>query len=80
MTCYDDSGITKSGAPVGLGSLAVDPSVIAIGSHVYVPGYGMAVADDTGSAIVGDRLDVWLPTTRACAAWGHHWVDVEAAA
>ena len=41
--------------------IAVDPSVIPLGTKVYVEGYGYAVAADTGGAIKGHKIDVFFP-------------------
>ena len=54
---------TTTGLPVGWGVAAVDPSVIPLGTHMTVPGYGEAVAADTGGAILGATIDLWFPTT-----------------
>ena len=54
-TGYDLPGTTSTGLPVGWGIAAVDPSVIPLGTHLVIPGYGVAVAADTGSSIVGTR-------------------------
>ena len=70
VTCYDLSGLTKSGAMAGPRSAAVDPGVIPLGTQIYVHGVGVRTADDTGGAIVGDRVDIWEPTFGQCAAWG----------
>jgi uncharacterized protein YabE (DUF348 family) len=51
-------GRTRSGTRVGYGIAAVDPRVIKLGTDVYVPGYGVASADDTGGAIKGRWIDV----------------------
>ena len=51
-------GRTRLGTPVGYGIAAVDPKVIELGSDVYVPGYGVASADDTGGAIKGRWIDM----------------------
>ena len=45
------------------GMVAVDPSVIPLGTRLYVEGYGPALAADTGSAIVGDRIDLYFNLT-----------------
>lgn len=50
--------------------VAVDPSVIPLGSLLEVPGYGIAIADDTGGAIIGNHIDVHFPTVAQATAWG----------
>jgi uncharacterized protein YabE (DUF348 family) len=54
----------------GISTIAVDPSVIPLGSLVYIEGYGKAVAADTGSAIKGNLVDVYLNSTYECKSWG----------
>lgn len=56
--------------------IAVDPSVIPLGSRVWVEGYGEAIAGDTGSAIVGHKIDVLMPTKAAALSWGRKTVKV----
>jgi 3D (Asp-Asp-Asp) domain-containing protein len=75
-TAYSMPGHTATGLPVGWGVVAVDPSVIPLGSHMYVPGYGDAVAADTGGAIIGDRIDLWFPTVAQAYAWGERLVTI----
>jgi 3D (Asp-Asp-Asp) domain-containing protein len=70
ITCYDLGGTTATGAPVGSNEIAVDPAVIPLGSTVYIAGVGTRVAEDTGGAIRGNRIDLWEPTASACADWG----------
>lgn len=69
-------GRTASGLPVGVGVIAVDPSVIPLGTRVFVPGYGPAVAADVGSAIKGDLIDLWMPSTAQANAWGRRTVTI----
>ena len=57
-------------------AVAVDPSVIPLGSHLYVEGYGEAYAVDTGSAIQGNIIDVHFPTAAQCDVWGRRQVQV----
>lgn len=73
---YSLPGRTASGLPVGPGIVAVDPSVIPLGTRMYVPGYGDAVAADTGSAIRGNVIDLWFPTTAEAYAWGRRTVMI----
>lgn len=75
-TAYSMPGHTASGLPVGWGVVAVDPSVIPLGTRMYVPGYGDAVAADTGGAIIGDRIDLWFPTLAQAYAWGERLVTI----
>jgi 3D (Asp-Asp-Asp) domain-containing protein len=75
-TGYALGGSTSTGLPVGWGVAAVDPSVIPLGSHMTVPGYGEAVAADTGGAIVGNTIDLWFPTVAQANAWGRRVVTI----
>ncbi len=56
--------------------IAVDPSVIPLGKMVEVPGYGIAIAGDTGGAIKGNIIDVHLPTTAQAQAWGRKTIQI----
>jgi 3D (Asp-Asp-Asp) domain-containing protein len=72
-TAYSNFGITRSGVWVHRGILAVDPSVIPIGSIVEVQagGYsGIYTAMDTGDLIKGRLVDVYVPTTPEALRFG----------
>lgn len=75
-TAYCDEGVTYSGLPSGRGGVAVDPRVIPLGSVLYVPGYGYAVAIDTGGAVKGNVVDVFLADEAACWAWGRKQLTI----
>jgi 3D (Asp-Asp-Asp) domain-containing protein/septal ring factor EnvC (AmiA/AmiB activator) len=75
-TAYTMRGRTATGAPAGYGVVAVDPSLIPLGTRMTVPGYGEGVAADTGAAIQGAVIDVWFPTAPAAAAWGRRTVTI----
>ena len=75
-TAYTLQGTTATGAPVGYGVVAVDPSVIPLGTRMTIPGYGEAVAADTGGAIQGSVIDLWFPTVAQAAAWGRRTVTI----
>lgn len=57
-------------------AVAVDPSVIPLGTVVEVQGYGVALALDTGGAIKGNIIDVHFPTVAQCTQWGRRQVQV----
>jgi 3D (Asp-Asp-Asp) domain-containing protein len=73
-TGYDLTGHTATGLPVGWGIAAVDPSVIPLGTRIVVPGYGVAVAADTG--VYGASIDLWFPTTAQAYAWGRRTITI----
>jgi 3D (Asp-Asp-Asp) domain-containing protein/peptidoglycan hydrolase CwlO-like protein len=75
-TAYAIHGTTASGLPTAPGVCATDPSVIPMGTRFTVPGYGTCVAADTGSAIVGNIIDVWFPSLDQARAWGRQTVTV----
>ena len=72
----DGYGITATGTKAGHGTVAVDPSVIPLGSNVFIPNYGYAVAADTGGAINGDRIDLCMETFEECYSFGRQSVEV----
>ncbi len=75
-TGYCLKGTTATGIPVGWGVVAVDPSVIPLGTRMFVPGYGEGVAADTGSAVRGAMIDLWFPTCAQALGWGRKTVTI----
>ena len=75
-TGYSLRGRTATGAPVGWGVVAVDPSVIPLGTRMTIPGYGEGIAADTGGAIQGNTIDLWFPTLAQANAWGRRTVTI----
>ena len=75
-TAYTLQGQTATGAPVGYGVVAVDPSVIPLGTRMTIPGYGEGIAADTGGAIQGAVIDLWFPTSAQASAWGRQTVTI----
>ena len=63
-------GTTATGAAVRTGIIAVDPRVIPLGKNVYVEGYGVARALDTGGAIRGNRIDLYMNSKEEALSWG----------
>jgi 3D (Asp-Asp-Asp) domain-containing protein len=75
-TGYSLPGHTATGLPVGPGVVAVDRSVIPLGTRLTIPGYGEGVAADTGSAVQGYTIDLWFPTLADALAWGRRTVRI----
>jgi 3D (Asp-Asp-Asp) domain-containing protein len=75
-TGYSLPGHTATGLPVGWGVVAVDPSVIPLGTKLTIPGYGEAVAADVGSSVRGRDIDLWFPTLAQARAWGRRTVTI----
>jgi peptidoglycan DL-endopeptidase CwlO len=75
-TGYCLTGSTATGTPVGWGTIAVDPGVIPLGTSMTVPGYGTGVAADTGSAIQGNKIDLWFPSCDQALLWGRRTVTI----
>ena len=70
------SGYTATGVRATRGVVAVDDRVIPMGTRLYIPGYGFAMAADRGSAIKGMRIDLCFPTYREAMRFGRRKVDV----
>lgn len=62
--------------PDGYSTIAVDPKVIPYGTKLFVENYGFAIAADCGSAIKGDRIDVYFNTRKEAYTWGIKYVKV----
>ncbi|MFD1018387.1 LysM peptidoglycan-binding and 3D domain-containing protein [Thalassobacillus hwangdonensis] len=79
--CTGCSGTTYTGIDLKANPdkkvIAVDPDVIPLGSEVYVEGYGYAVAGDIGSAIQGNKIDVFIPNKSDALNWGVKTVNVK---
>ncbi|MGX1723644.1 3D domain-containing protein, partial [Bacillus haynesii] len=75
------TGVTATGIDLKANKnakvIAVDPNVIPLGSKVYVEGYGEATAADTGGAIKGNKIDVFVPSKSAAKNWGVKTVKVK---
>ncbi|MFX3617514.1 MAG: 3D domain-containing protein [Sporolactobacillus sp.] len=80
-TAYCEKGRTATGYSLrkhpNAKVIAVDPRVIPLGSKVYIPGYGTAVARDTGGAIKGKIIDVHFKTHRKAIIWGRKHLKVK---
>ncbi|GGP09753.1 3D domain-containing protein [Oceanobacillus neutriphilus] len=78
--CNGCSGVTATGVDLNADPnakvIAVDPSVIPLGSKVYVEGYGYATAADTGGAIQGNKIDLHVPSQEEALSFGRQQVNV----
>ena len=70
------TGRTSIGLVPYEGIVAVDPRVIPYYTKLYIPGYGIAMAGDTGGAIRGNRLDVFMHDWHRAIQWGRRTLDV----
>ncbi len=76
-------GMTASGVvPTAGVTIAVDPSVIPLGSSVYIDGVGWRVAEDVGGAIEGNKIDIFFASHEEAVEWGRQvkqvWLASEA--
>ncbi len=74
--CGGCDGMTAIGRRAGHGIVAVDPRIIPLGTRLYIPGYGPAIAGDTGGAIVGHRIDLGFDSVRDAMLFGRRGVTV----
>lgn len=70
------NGITATGMLAQHGVVAVDPNVIPLGTRLYIPGYGEAIAADTGGAIIGDAIDLCMESYDEAIQFGRRYVEV----
>lgn len=80
-SCAGCSGITATGINLKANPnqkvISVDPNVIPLGSRVWVEGYGEAIAGDTGGAIKGNKIDIFIPSKQDALNWGRKTVKVK---
>ena len=69
-------GTTKTGARVGYGVCAVDPSVIPLYTRMYIPGYGYCTALDTGGGVRGAFVDLGYPDGTTQSGWGSPIIEI----
>ncbi len=79
--CKGCSGVTSTGFNLKKNPnakiIAVDPKVIPLGTKVWVEGYGEAIAADKGGSIKGNKIDVFMPSTKKAYSWGRRTVTVK---
>ena len=73
--CAGCSGTTATGLPTGHGVVAVDPKIIPLGTKIYIPGYGEAIAGDTGGNIKGAKIDLGFDNVKN-GWWSARFVEI----
>lgn len=74
------TGVWPSRNSSGISTVAVDPNVIPLGTKLYIEGYGYAVAADTGGAISGNKIDLYMNSNSECINFGRQNVTVHVVA
>lgn len=74
--CGSGTGLTSIGLVPYEGIVAVDPRVIPYYTKMYIPGYGIAMAGDTGGYIIGNRVDLYMESYNAAIQWGRRDVEI----
>ena len=60
-----------------MGTIAVDPKVIPYGTKVYIPQFDRVfVANNTGGAIKGNKIDIFMNTKSECYNWGRRTIEI----
>lgn len=80
-TAYSGGTLTAMGLkpvrdPDSLSTIAVDPTVIPLGTKVFIPGYGYAICSDTGGKIKGNIIDLYMNSIAECLTWGRRPVTL----
>ena len=73
---HTGGGWTAMRTPARVGEIAVDPSVIPLGSEVYIEGVGARRAEDTGGDIIGNTIDIYMGSEAECKSWGVRYVTI----
>lgn len=73
---HTGGGWTAMSTPARVGEIAVDPSVIPLGSEVYIEGVGARRAEDTGGDIIGNTIDIYMGSEAECKSWGVRYVTI----
>ena len=73
---HTGGGWTAMSTPARVGEIAVDPSVIPLGSEVYIEGVGARRAEDTGGDIIGNTIDIYMGSEAECESWGVRYVTI----
>ncbi len=76
-TAYTGYSTTSTGQKPVWGTIAVDPKVIPYGTKVYIPQFDRVfVANNTGGAIKGNKIDIFMNTKSECYNWGRRSIEI----
>lgn len=77
-TAYTGYSTTSTGQKPVWGTIAVDPKVIPYGTKVYIPKFGRTfIANNTGGAIKGNKIDIFMNTRSECYNWGRRTIEIQ---
>lgn len=76
-TAYTGYSTTSTGQKPVWGTIAVDPKVIPYGTKVYIPKFNKVfIANNTGGAIKGNKIDIFMNTKKECYSWGRKNIEI----
>ena len=73
---FETSTWTATGTILRRGVIATDPDFIPMGTRVYIPDYGEAVAEDRGTSIIGNKIDIAFDTYEEACAFGRQDIEI----
>ena len=77
-TAYTGYSTTSTGQKPVWGTIAVDPRIIPYGTKVYIPQFGRTfIANNTGGAIKGNKIDIFMNTRKECSNWGRRTIEIQ---
>ena len=77
-TAYTGYSTTSTGQKPVWGTIAVDPKIIPYGTKVYTPQFGRTfIANNTGGAIKGNKIDIFMNTKKECYNWGRRTIEIQ---
>lgn len=77
-TAYTGYSTTSTGQKPVWGTIAVDPKIIPYGTKVYIPQFGRTfIANNTGGAIKGNKIDIFMNTKKECYNWGRRTIEIQ---
>lgn len=77
-SAYTGYGITSTGQKPVWGTIAVDPKIIPYGTKIYIPCFDKVfIANNTGGAIKGNKIDIYMNSKKECYNWGRKTIDIQ---